>query len=404
MTQQLRTYAEWLTYLDSQPIFSTHEHHRESDAHQQLTLDLLFTWSYVGWCGAPPEADKEARAQWLDRIRYNTYFIWLEKAICSIYGEDRITPDNWDALSEAISTAHRADKDYHIKLLKEKAGYVGLLEDCYWDSGSDVGYPEFITPVYRLDMWMQGFHPASVTNEGTSPYSLFGELDSFTAYVERMEHEIRSRRPHIAALKCASAYQRTIGFQAADKAAAEAVFGMHPDELGEAERNAFGDYILQQALTVAAELSLPVQVHTGLAKLSGSDPLLLENLIARNPHNQFVLFHGGFPWIYNTAALAHNYPNVSIDINWLPLISTSAAADALRVYIDVLRDSSQIAWGGDTWTSEEAVGAAMAFRHILAQVLTDKTSRDGWRVSDAERFAQKIMYRNAKQLYLKEDQ
>jgi len=66
-------------------------------------------------------------------------------------------------------------------------------------------------------------------------------------------------------------------------------------------------------------LDLPVQIHTGLAKLQGSDPLLLDNVISGYPDVRFVLFHGGFPWIYNTVTLAHNYANVIIDFNWLPL-------------------------------------------------------------------------------------
>lgn len=401
MTKQARGMEEWLQYLNGLPVFSTHEHHRESEYQQQLTLDLLITWSYVGWCGPPPEPSYEAREQWLDRIRFNTYFIWLERAVCSIYGVDAITPDNWDALSEEISARHSGDKDYHIKLLREKAGYLELLEDCYWDSGSDVGYPDMITPVYRLDMWLQGYHPASVTNEGTSPHSVYGEIATFNEYVQKMEDEIRSRRPGIAALKCASAYQRTIKFEPIGKQEAADLYGKHPSMLSQEQRNAFGDYMLHHALGVAAELALPLQVHTGLARLSGSDPLLFESVIATHPDNQFVLFHGGFPWVYNTAALAHNYSNVVIDINWLPLISTSAAAEALHVYIDVLRDSGSIAWGGDTWTSEEAVGAAMAFRHLLARVLSEKTNRDGWRPQDAERFAHKIMYLNAAKLYKK---
>jgi len=273
------------------------------------------------------------------------------------------------------------------------------LEDCYWNSGSDVGYPEFITPVYRLDMWMQGFHPDSFPQVLINPHTVFGEIKSFDRYLEILEHEIRSRRPQIAALKCASAYQRTIAFEPVTYEQAADVFMKNPTSLTEQQRNIFGDYIMQFALRLAKELDLPVQIHTGLALLSGSNPLLLEGLIARHPDNRFVLFHGGFPWIYETAGLLHNYSNVLIDINWLPLISTSAAAQALHVYIDVLQDSGNIAWGGDTWTSEEACGASMAFRNLLARVLTEKIERDGWRTTDAERFADKIMFENALNIY-----
>ncbi|MFD0670938.1 amidohydrolase family protein [Cohnella sp. GCM10027633] len=391
-------WKDWEAVLSTKPVFSTHEHHRESEYQQRLDLEQLFGWSYVGWCGPTPEANQEARTAWLDKIRYNTYFQWLEKSLIRIYGIEELTAHNWDAVSEQIRGAHQ-DPHWHLNLMKQHGGYLGFLEDCFWDTGSDVGYPEFITPVYRLDMWMMGFHPESLTNEKTSIHQQFERLPTFKEYLERFEHELRSRRPSIAALKCASAYQRTIQFTKATREDAESIYGKHPAQTTELQRNLFGDYMLQFALDIAAELELPVQIHTGLAKLGGSNPILLEPLIVDHPNNTFVLFHGGFPWIYDTAALAHNYDNVVIDINWLPLISTSAAVDAVQVYADVLRDSGKIAWGGDTWTGEEAVGASMAFRHVLSKVLSDKVSSGSWRTKDAERFADKIMFENALNLY-----
>jgi hypothetical protein len=389
--------AAWLAQLQEMPVYSTHEHHREYTYQSQLDLETLFQWSYVGWCAAPPSSPKE-RGPWLDAIRTNTYFLWLERGLQRIYGIDAVEADGWDALSARIREAHR-QPHWHIDIMKTYGGYEGFMEDSYWDSGSDVGYPEFVTPVYRLDMWMQGYHPESLTNEGTSVHTTFGPFRSFDDYLDRLEYELASRRDRIAALKCASAYQRSIAFGRPSREEAERIYGRHPSECTETERNLFGDYILHRVLEIAGRLELPLQIHTGLARLSGSNPLLLEPILQAYPNNRFVLFHGGFPWIYDTAALAHNYANVWIDINWLPLISTSAAMDALHVYIDVLRDATRIAWGGDTWTGEEAVGASMAFRHTLANVLATKVSRDGWRARDAERFAAGIMSGNARSLY-----
>lgn len=41
---------------------------------------------------------------------------------------------------------------------------------------------------------------------------------------------------------------------------------------------------------------LPLQIHTGHARIQGSNPMLLLDMIAANPETQFVLLHGGFPW------------------------------------------------------------------------------------------------------------
>lgn len=398
MVQLAGTRQEWLELLGDKPVFSTHEHHMEPDKQRGLRLNRLFNSSYVGWIKQAPTDDRAERAAWLDAVRTNTYFTWLEKSICRIYGVERIEADNWDFVSDRIEEAHR-DADWHVEIMKRYGRYEGFIEDCFWDSGSDVGIPEFATPVYRLDMWMMGYHPESLTNDGTNPHDLFDEPPTFDQYMERFEQELRERRKNCVGLKCASAYQRTIAFRETSEAQARSVLGKKPSETTETERDAFGDYVLWRGMELAEELELPVQFHTGLARLSGSNPMNMEKLIAAHPRNRIVLFHGGFPWIYETAGLVHNYGNVVVDINWLPLISTSAAASALNAYIDVLRDSGSITWGGDTWTGEEAVGASMALRHVLAKTLSDRVSEGLWTAKDAERFADKLMSENAKRIY-----
>src|SRR5690625_3143783 len=142
-------------FIDEQPVFSTHQHHLPRESQQELTLDLIFKRSYVGWCSLPKGSSKEERQDWLQSIRLNAYFVWLEKGLKSTYGIDRITANNWDAVSATINKRHQ-NTNFHLDVLKVKGKYIGFMEDSYWDPGSDIGYPDFITPVYRIDMWMQG--------------------------------------------------------------------------------------------------------------------------------------------------------------------------------------------------------------------------------------------------------
>src|SRR5699024_7353844 len=123
----------------------------------------------------------------LDGIRTNSYFVWLEKAIRNIYDTEKITAENWDEISNKISESHQ-EKDYHINVLKEKGNYIGLLEDCFWNTGSDIGYPDFITPVYRLDLWMNGFHPEATDGNGCSPHQAFSKpVTDFDTYIEKFK-------------------------------------------------------------------------------------------------------------------------------------------------------------------------------------------------------------------------
>jgi predicted TIM-barrel fold metal-dependent hydrolase len=142
-----------------------------------------------------------------------------------------------------------------------------------------------------------------------------------------------------------------------------------------------------------------VQVHTGLGELSGSRPLLFEPVIVGHPDVHFVLFHAGYPWYSEAAGLAHNHNNISLDMVWAPIISTSAAVAALHEFIEVARSSDRIAWGSDTWTSEEAIGALLAWQHVIATVLSQKVDAGYFDVAEAETMAQKLMFENAARIY-----
>ena len=183
------------------------------------------------------------------------------------------------------------------------------------------------------------------------------------------------------------------------RAVASRVFGTPPQAVGPAERTAYQDFMFEWFCALAARLEVPFQVHTGLGQLAGSRPLLFEPVIERHPDVRFVLFHAGYPWYPEVAALAHNHANVHIDMVWAPIISTTAAISALHQYIEVSQSSDRIAWGSDTWTSEEAVGALLAWEHVVATVLAQKVDDGYLDMEEAETLAHKLMYRNAAKLY-----
>jgi predicted TIM-barrel fold metal-dependent hydrolase len=127
--------------------------------------------------------------------------------------------------------------------------------------------------------------------------------------------------------------------------------------------------------------------------------MLFEPVIRNYPDIQFVLFHAGYPWYTQIAGLAHNYPNVVIDMVWAPIISTSASIQALKEYIEVAPSSDLIGWGGDTWTSEEAVGAVLAWKYVIAKVLAEMIESGYLSTKKAEILAEKLLYKNNAGIY-----
>ena len=80
-------------------------------------------------------------------------------------------------------------------------------------------------------------------------------------------------------------------------------------------------------------------------------------------------------------------------------VKLHAAVEALHEYIEIAQSIDRISWGSDTWTSEEAYGALLAYEHVVASVLAEKVTAGYINFRDAETIAEKLMYKNALETY-----
>lgn len=93
-----------------------------------------------------------------------------------------------------------------------------------------------------------------------------------------------------------------------------------------------GDPSLEPYFALAAELDVPVSIHSGIGapntpftccpefRASLGDPLLLEPVLIRHPGLRVNLMHAGYPYLDHTISLMAVYPNVYADlgaINWV---------------------------------------------------------------------------------------
>jgi hypothetical protein len=326
----------------------------------------------------------------------------LEKGLQKIYGfEGKITSENWETLSLLISEKH-SDPQAHISILRDVAKYRHAVQDSFWDYGSDNGHPDLFSPTMRTDMFVSSFHPEIRDHDGNSPFSHYADAptSNFEDYLDFLKDVFTSwRNLGAVAMKSAIAYERSLNFDVASLQDARRVFGKTPQVVTPQERRSYEDYMFNWFCELAIELEVPYQVHTGSGLLAGSNPLLFEPVIMRYPRLHFVLFHAGYPWYNVTAGLAHNHPNISLDMSWAPLISTTGAILALHQFIEIAQSNQRIAWGSDTSSSEEAYGALLAWRHVMAKVLSEKVEDDYFDISEAEVLAHNLMYGNASNLY-----
>jgi predicted TIM-barrel fold metal-dependent hydrolase len=149
---------------------------------------------------------------------------------------------------------------------------------------------------------------------------------------------------------------------------------------------------------MAADLDLPIQIHTGMGQGRRTNAAHLQTAIRNFPGTRFVLLHCSYPWIQDVSMLVDKYPNVFPDLSMLPLISTRSSISMLHELIE-RATLDRIFWGCDTWTAEESFGALLAFRHVLALTLAQKVSEGYFSHADAQLIIDSIFLKNPERFY-----
>ena len=387
-----------LSSLQREAIINSHSHHLHDRDHHSLNLDNVFRNSYVNWCHKPvPDGNsKDEIGLWLDSVRNRSYFLWLEKALMELYNiEEHLDVETWDIFDEAIRKGH-SEEAWHLSILREECNYKAIFLDAFWKPGDDNGHPDLFKPAYRVNSVFYGYNRTAKDHNGNNFQVLHNQsITDIDEYVRLIGDVIHNKKQAgSTVIKCALAYDRSLSFGSGTREGAQKAMIDDPDE---GDIRVFQNYEFDKICEIAAELSMPVQIHTGLGLMTGSNAMQLQPLIARNPNTTFWLMHGSYPWVNDIAGLAHVYPNVWADLCWLPLISPNAAYRLMHELIDVC-NADRVVWGCDTWTSEESYGARLAFLEVLSQVLYERVELGRMRQCDAQRYARAIMYDNAARL------
>jgi uncharacterized protein len=408
MTQAYETILET---ANATRIFDTHEHLRLTGDWSAAHIDLeTLCRGYLSW--AVPEAispSGQADDDWWARLAPRlplfealAFYRSLRVAFADLYGMggEGLTRDNWRQLSAAIHTAHQ-DPGWTAHVFHECARIDRVLHDRYWQAGPLPPEGDYLLPVLRLDAFLSGYNREARDHDGNSPYTWLDtqhySLDTLDGYLDAIAAMVaQGAEAGAPCLKLATAYSRDLKFAAPDLGLAAQAFGRAAPE-PRAVR-AFEDAVLYTALEAVRPYKLPVQVHTGLAKISGSNPLNFVGVIEDFPDLQFVLFHAGYPWVSEAGALAFTYPNVWPDLVWAPIISPSVTVRALREWLD-LGLGPRICWGGDVWTAEEAYGAALLGRQCISRALAQGVDEGAFTLAHANLLVGRILRENAAELY-----
>lgn len=341
-----------------------------------------------------------------DNARATSFYRYLLPAFRDLYGVDfdTITDEQARELNRRIFENYQND-DWLQEVVTKRANIELMLIDPYWNRLQFARDYRFSVPVFNVSTILSASHPDRTPSVRDSPYVYAQRkklptetFDDFLAVIDSLFEDAVAA--DAVCLKSTQAYLRTLDYQQVSRQQAEAAFGKPPEETTAQEQRQFEDFMFWHICRLSAGHDLPFQVHTGDARVQGSNPMLLVDVIEANPETKFILFHGGYPWVGETGAIAMKHKNVWIDSCWLPTLSYTMAKRAYQEWLDAV-PSDRIMWGADTVDAEGIYGATELTRECLAEALAEKVERGELQESDANRIGRQIMRENALKLFPK---
>jgi hypothetical protein len=422
----MSAYTELLEHIQSLKIIDTHEHLPfESD--RSLESDVLEEWlPHYFSCdlisaGLSDEDLKTARDSRQDiRKRWEIvepywhaaestgYGRALALAARDLYGVDTISADTIESLNERFQSARSRGGHYDF-VLKQKSGIA--ISIC---GEVPVPYRETDDPfvfALRIDEFVCPSHYSRMRQLGREVGLGVHALDDWESVIRSHIEKYLDGQSRVVCLKCALAYDRSLRFEKVARADAERAFTEVfqdrnlPDERPPIKAGrALGDWLMHCVCTVADDLRLPVQIHTGIQEGSGniiydSNPALLSNLFLEYGNARFDIFHMGYPYVMELGTLAKNFRNVFIDMCWGHIISPEAARRALVEWLDAVPANKISAFGGDYGFVDGVYGHQFLARENVAAALAQKVSDGSISLERAGEVAGWMFVDNPKSLF-----
>jgi uncharacterized protein len=209
------------------------------------------------------------------------------------------------------------------------------------------------------------------------------------------------------------AYLRSFGFDDVPQTEAAQIYAtlLHTPHPNPAEYKRLQDFLFRYIAQECGRLHLPVHIHTtagggGYFSIAGDNPLLLEPLFndPRLRRTNFVLLHGGWPFIHEIGSLLQK-PNVYLDLSQQSLMIGPRTMSAwLREWLELYPEkvlyatdaypySSSMGWEEAAWIANQNIRASLGM--ALTGMIEDKEIT----AARAAELARMVLRGNAESLY-----
>ena len=424
--QQQTSYQKIKDTADAVRVINAHEHQHWPEEFGDFTYRFfhLIHFSYLmgdivsagGTRLDPERLDSlsleelwDINGQALNHTRNTSYYGHYIKGFQKLYEFDDLyfTENNISDLSAQIEKNY---KDYPswFDAAFHKAGFELMFLDQWWKPFNTVVDERYFALVFHInELVMHASRAPSKDDTSTIYYhaSLEGYgMDSFDDYLEYCDFLFNKNIAYKAVcVKNSMAYSRTLDYEEVPYETARSLYNKRPAGLSSEEAKKIQDYLFHWVIRKSIEYDLPIQIHTGYLAGNGNNlengrPVKLNNLFLKYPDARFVLFHGGYPWTGEYAALGKMFPNVYLDIVWLPQISREKAVMALDEMFDGV-PYNKFFWGGDCSFIEETVGSLEYGKEVLAEVLSKRIERGLLTEDVAYDIVRKVLRENAVEVF-----
>ena len=407
------------TYISNMRVVDTHEHLEDQSAWispGKLDFMLLlqhYAYDDIRSAGMPKQTFNKLLTDSLTIMeKWNILKPFWEAtsntAYCraalltadKLFGAKDLNEKTVEELSAKIKKSYQSD--WYDQVLNKKCGIDYVLVD---EDNSMLANPARFKHVKRFGEFIFAVSAQKIATIARDLNTPIYSLDDFvtalgTAFRKALDH-------NNVAVKIGVAYERDLFFDDVTKEKADEVFrkimalpGGSVLKYNGSEIKPLQDYMVHRILDLCRATNTPVQFHTGLQAGDGnyidnSNPTHLTNLFLKYRDVKFILFHGGYPFGGELAAVAKGVRNVYIDMCWLYISSPSYSERYLNEWLETVPASKIMAFGGDFRNVENIYGHLLFARQVVTKVLTEKV-RDGYFSEDeALKIAQMILHDNA---------
>ena len=376
-------------------------HYSDSDLHVAGMPGEAFSVVHR-WDIAPEDKWKAIEPFYL-RARNTGYMMNVRESLRMLYGEEDLTLDNVDRVSEKLRAAIRPG--YYKTVLRE----VSNIE--YTQVNSLEGHIFMETAQPDLLSQDLSFAALSAAGDREKLAEAAGvTLKSLKDWHAVIDWAFASYGPRAIAVKSQNAYGRGLNYDRVSEEDAAPRFEKmlaRPDKLAPEERKAIEDHLFHYCVNKATEYELPVKLHTGyyaghnsmpLARLQGNPGEMCE-LCRAHPNTRFVFMHITYPYHDHAIAVAKQWSNAYIDMCWAWIINPVACVRFVKEFLGAAPACKLLTFGGDYLPVEMVPGHAALARRGLSQAITELVD-EGWvNENTVQPLVERLMNGNAHKLF-----